>query len=215
MTSATPQKRQEMKLYFVRHGESTANILREFSNKGLQHPLTEKGVEQAHALARGLCGLQAERIYASPVLRAVQTAQILVEGLHISLEITEALREWDVGIYEGTTDPVGWELHRQVQEDWFIHQKFDSKMPGGESFYEIRERFVSFIERVIQHGAAAGRSIILVGHGGLYTAMLPVIFKNIDFDFARQHSFPNTAYAVAETRPDGLYCTSWCGVSFE
>ena len=97
-----------MKLYFVRHGESTANLLWEFSNSGLKHPLTEKGVEQARAVARSLCGVGVEHIYSSPILRAVQTAQILAEGLRAPLAITEALREWSVGIYEGTADPVGW-----------------------------------------------------------------------------------------------------------
>ena len=70
-----------MKLYFVRHGESTANLLREFSNSGFKHPLTEAGVEQARLVAHSLSGLQVERIYSSPVMRAVQTAQILGESL--------------------------------------------------------------------------------------------------------------------------------------
>jgi len=202
-----------MRLYFVRHGESIANLLWEFSNSGFKHPLTEKGIEQARAVARSLSGLQVEQIYSSPVMRAVQTAQILAESLQAPLEITEALREWDVGIYEGTTDPVGWQLHRQVQEDWFTHRKFDSKMPGGESFNEIQARFTPFIEGLVQDARNSNRSIVLVAHGGLYLAMLPVIFKNVNFAFACERNFPYTACAVAETRPDGLYCTSWCGVS--
>jgi probable phosphoglycerate mutase len=204
-----------VKLYFVRHGESTANLLREFSNSGFKHPLTETGVEQARIVARSLSGLQVERIYSSPVLRAVQTAQILAEGLLAPLQITEALREWDVGIYEGTTDPVGWELHRQVQDLWFDHQQFDSRMPSGESFRDIQKRFTPFIERLVSDGRDSDRSIILVAHGGLYMAMLPTIFKNVDFAFARHQGFSYTGYAVAETRPDGLYCLSWCGVSVD
>lgn len=202
-----------MKLYFVRHGESTANLLREFSNSGFKHPLTEKGVGQARAAARGLSGLQIEQIFSSPVMRAVQTAQILAESLQASLKITEALREWSVGVYEGTTDPVGWELHRQVQEDWFIHQKLESKMPGGESFHEIQERFIPFIKGLVLNDESPNRGICLVGHGGLYMAMLPVIFRNVDFEFARKHGFSYTAYVVSETQPDGIYCISWCGVS--
>ena len=201
-----------MKLYFVRHGESTANLLREFSNSGFKHPLTEKGVAQAHQLQEDLRGVQIAQIYASPVMRAVQTAQILAENLHAPLQITEALREWSVGIYEGTTDPLGWDLHRQVQEDWFLRGKYDSKMPGGESFYEIQKRFVPFIEKITQDRQKTDQNMILVAHGGLYTAMLPVIFKNVDFVFAYQHQFPNTAYAVAEPRLDGLHCLSWCGI---
>ena len=202
-----------MKLYFVRHGESTANLLREFSNSGFKHPLTEAGVEQARTVARSLSGLQVERIFSSPVMRAVQTAQILAKGLLAPLQITEALREWSVGIYEGTTDPAGWELHRQVQELWFSHQQFDSRMPGGESFRDIQDRFVPFIEGLVSDGRNSDRNIVLVGHGGLYVAMLPLIFKNVDFAFACRHGFPYTGYAVAETRPEGLYCLCWCGVS--
>jgi broad specificity phosphatase PhoE len=200
-----------MKLYFVRHGESTANILMEFSNSGFKHPLTEKGVEQARTLAHSLTGIRFERIYSSPILRAMQTAQILAESLPSPLEISEALREWNVGIYEGTTDPAGWDLHRRVQEDWYYHQKFDSKMPGGENFHEIRARFVPFIDDLVQQGKDTDQNYMLVAHGGLYLAMLPVIFKNITVEFAIQYNIPHTTCTIAETRPDGLYCVSWFG----
>jgi probable phosphoglycerate mutase len=201
-----------MKLYFVRHGESTANLLREFSNHGFKHPLTEKGIAQANQLKESLQSLKFALIYSSPVLRAVQTAQILADHLSAPLQIADSLREWDVGVYEGTTDPQGWELHRQVQEDWFFRKKMDSKMPGGESFNDIRKRFLPFVEKLIHDGQKSEQNILLVAHGGLYVAMLPVIFKNIDFKFAYQHQFPNTAYALGETRADGLYCLAWCGI---
>lgn len=201
-----------MRLCFVRHGESTANLLREFSNSGFKHPLTEKGIEQTRALALALADLKVDQIYSSPVMRAVQTAQILAESLHAPLEVTGALREWSVGIYEGTTDPAGWELHWQVQEDWFINNKFDSKMPGGESYLEIRERFIPFIEELVQNESCSDRTIVLVAHGGLYLAMLPAILKNVDFALAAQYNFPYTTCIVAETRPDGLICVSWGGV---
>ena len=204
-----------MRLLFVRHGESTANLLHEFSNSGFRHPLTDVGVEQAHTVARSLSGLLVEMIYASPVMRAVQTAHILADSLHAPVETTEALREWSVGIYEGTTDPVGWELHSQVQDDWFVHSNTSSRMPGGESFREIQERFVPFIESLVPAEGHSDRHIVLVGHGGLYTAMLPTILKNVTFTFAREHGFPYTAFVIAETRPDGLYCASWCGVSLD
>lgn len=203
-----------MRLYFVRHGESTANCLGEFSNSGFtRHPLTEKGVEQARMLARGFGVVPVEQIYSSPIKRAMQTAQILAESLHVPLETTEALREWSVGVYEGTTDPAGWELHRQVQDDWFIHHQFESKMRGGESFHEIRDRFVPFIDGLVQSEGSIHQNIVLVAHGGLYLAMLPVILRNIDFSFARQHGFPPGACTLAESRSDGLYCISWCGLS--
>jgi len=196
-------------LYFTRHGESTANLRQEFSNSGFKDPLTERGIAQVRATARELSGLAAARICSSPVMRAVQSAQILADCLHAPLETSEALREWSVGIYEGTADPRGWELHRQVQEDWFIQGRLDSRMPGGESYRDIQARFLPFIQGLVRD--ARRQNLILVGHGGLYVAMLPAIVRNVTPAFARQHGFPYAGFAVAETRAEGLWCTSWCG----
>lgn len=201
-----------MKIYFVRHAESVANVLRVFSNSGWKHPLTEKGVLQAEALAEQLAAHSIHVIYSSPVMRAVQTAEILASALHLEIEITEALREWSVGILEGTSAQEGWDQQRRVLEDWFVHHRLESKISGGENFHEIRARFEPFVEWLVREETNQEKNIILLGHGGLYTVMLPVIFKNVRReDFANQ-PYPNTAYALGETRPDGLYCTEWCGV---
>lgn len=199
-----------MKIYFVRHGESIANLLREFSNSGVKHPLTEKGVEQARILSHRLDGIRFESIHTSPILRAMQTAYILADRSDTPVEVTEALREWSVGIYEGTTDPEGWELHRKVQEDWYFKDQPESRMPGGESFIEIRERFVPFIEGLMVRHKDTDHNILCVAHGGLYLAMLPVIFKNIDHAFVTEKGVAHTSPTIAEVRPDGLYCTTWC-----
>lgn len=199
-----------MKFYFVRHGESEANLLREFSNSGTRHPLTERGVEQARTLAYRLEGIRFESIYASPVLRAMQTAQIAADKLQAPIEITEALREWSVGIYEGTTGPEGWELHRKVQEDWYFHNKPESRMPGGESFLDIRARFVPFIDRLVERHRDTDHNILCVAHGGIFTAMLPIILRNISHAFIIEKGVEHTCPIIAELRADGLYCTTWC-----
>ena len=202
-----------MNLYFVRHGESTANVLGVFSNEDHKHPLTEKGVEQARALACSLWAYPLTVSTPAPILRARQTAEILAEALQVPLQIVAALREWDVGIYEGSADPAGWEAHARVQDLWFNQQQLNGRMPGGESFYEIRARFFPFVEGLLLDGRGSDRRLILVGHGGLYTAMLPALVTNVDHAFALQHPFSNAGCVVAETRPEGLICLSWCGIS--
>ena len=202
-----------MKLYFSRHGQSEANVLREFSNADHKHPLTALGVQQAQALAAALAGKGIARIYSSPVLRAVQTAGIVATALGLPVTYTEALREWSVGVLEGTRDPAGWELYDEVQAAWFYDRQLERKIPGGESFLEIQARFTPFIEALLAQPPDG--DILLVGHGGLYRAMLPVIFSNVSFEFALNHAFPNTAYALAETRPPGLVCLEWCGTPLE
>jgi probable phosphoglycerate mutase len=204
-----------LKLIFVRHGESVANVQHRFSNSTLPDPLTEKGIEQVRATARELSGLGVERIYCSPIPRAQQSAQILAEALHAPLEIVDALREHGVGTYDGASDAAAWALYRQVREDWYIHHQLDSRMPGGESYYDMQQRFVPFVEGLLGDGRDKDRTLVLVGHYVLFAALLPTLLTNVTLAFAVEHGFPNAGYVVAETRPEGLCCISWCGVPVE
>jgi 2,3-bisphosphoglycerate-dependent phosphoglycerate mutase len=198
-----------MKLYFVRHGESEANLLHEFSNRGLKHGLTETGRQQAEVLARILSEASIVRLFSSPLLRAVQTAEILARELNLSIEISDALREYDCGILEGRSDAGSWEIFTTVFEDWTQRRQWEACIEQGESFLDIQRRFVPFIERLIQeHGDSAG-GIVLVGHGGTYRCMLPLVLANIDPSFAAEQPIPHTAAIVAELRSEGLVCLRW------
>src|SRR6266851_1245061 len=64
-----------MKVYFVRHGESEANLLHEFSNRGFKHGLTQQGQQQATTLAQSLKNASVTKVFSSPLMRAVQRRQ--------------------------------------------------------------------------------------------------------------------------------------------
>jgi broad specificity phosphatase PhoE len=197
-----------MKLCFARHGESEANVLKVISNRGSRHGLTEKGRRQAAELASNLKGSGATRIYSSPLLRALQTAEIVSSALGVDYGVTDALREFDCGIVEGRSDPESWDLHRQVMEAWLQHGELDARIEQGESFRDIQNRFVPFIESFLEEQDEAD-ACILVGHGGLYLCMLPLILVNVSP--AAALPFPNAAYVLTELRSDGLVCLEWCG----
>jgi broad specificity phosphatase PhoE len=201
-----------MKLYFVRHGESEANILHEVSNRGLKHGLTERGRQEAVTLAGKLKGVPATRIYSSPLLRAVQTSQILSRALTVPLEITDALREYDCGVIEGKSDAVSWEMHSAVAHDW-LEGRWESRVAGGESYLDIQARFVPFIEQLVGRYRRSRADLVLVGHGGLYRHMLPLVLTNVDAGFAFEHLIGHTEVIVAESRLEGLFCLSWCDIA--
>jgi broad specificity phosphatase PhoE len=200
-----------MKLVFVRHGESEANLLNEFSNRGFKHPLTEKGRQQARELAQKLAPMGVDRIFSSPLMRAVQTSEILADAFRISFETTDALREYDCGILEGTSDAAGWKIYDDVMRDW-VNGKWNSRIEGGDSFFDMRLRFVPFVERLVGEHGEASENIVLVSHGGLFRHMLPLVLVNIDPDFALNHPIRNTAFIVAEPGSKGLTCVEWCGL---
>lgn len=106
-----------MRLLLARHGESEANTLRVISNRNFPHALTARGMVQAAALAQKLQDLKITKVYASPILRAMQTAEIIGNQLGLEVCIEDALREPDCGALEGQSDAAAWTLHAQVRQD--------------------------------------------------------------------------------------------------
>jgi len=200
-----------MKLYFVRHGESEANTKHVISNRESPYGLTDVGKQQAQTLAISLTDIHFTAIYSSPILRARQTADIVSQSFNIAYQITEALREYDCGILEERSDNVSWMLHRKYSNDWILHNAPLSKPEGGENFVDIQNRFLPFIESLKQ---GMSEQTLLIGHGGLFHLMLPLILNNIDNNFVSSHGMGYTEFVIAELQVDGLICLQWGDIKF-
>jgi hypothetical protein len=50
---------------------------------------------------------------------------------------------------------------------------------------------------------------VLVGHGGLFRLMLPLVLTNIDQQFVHEHGIGHTTCIIAESHPEGLQCVQW------
>ncbi len=200
-----------MRIYFTRHGESQANILHEISNRGLVHPLTRQGREQAAALADKLQAWPITRIYSSPLLRAIETTVILASRLGLDYEVVDALREYDCGIAEGRSDEAAWQMWRELYDDWTLHGRRERRIEGGESFYDIQARFVPFIEGLIRRYGNSDAGLLCVSHGGTYRRMLPLVLRNVDDELVSRYGFDYTTCIVSELGPDGLTCVEWNG----
>jgi broad specificity phosphatase PhoE len=205
-----------MKIIFARHGESQANILHVISNSGLKHPLTQKGREQAAALAEKLQSHCITHIYSSPVLRAIETSVIVANQLGVEYEVNEALREYSMGNLEGRSDDAAWKDWKDLFDAWSKHQRYDQKVEGGETFHNVRNRFVPFIESFIEKYKNTDSTLLCVAHGGLYWMMLPIILKNIDTTFIhQQNGIHYTDYAISLLTQGGLTCVEWNGTPVE
>jgi broad specificity phosphatase PhoE len=202
-----------MKITFVRHGESQVNRLQVISNRGLRYPLTLTGRQQAAALADRLQDQRVTRIYSSPLLRALETAIILADRLGVEYEVAEALRENDLGVLEGQSSPEAWQACKMLFEAWCVHKNWEQTILEAEPFSQVRERFVPFIEGLIQQFGDTQAHLVCVSHGGLYWLMLPLVLHNVDNALInRQGGFDHTTCVEAELRPSGLVCTAWNGI---
>jgi broad specificity phosphatase PhoE len=200
-----------MKLTFVRHGESECNVLQEISNRGFRHPLTEKGRQQAVELAQHLQGSAVSGIYTSPLMRAVQTAQVLGEAFGLPVEITDALREYDCGMIEGRSDDEAWQIWKDLRRRWFEEGDWSARIETGESFLDVQARFVPLIEKLVEEHGETTANVVLIGHGGTYTCGMPLVMANTPLKYVLEHGFPHTEAIVAEVRLGRLVCISWCG----
>ena len=94
-------------IYIIRHGQTELNsrgVLQGRSN----HALNEKGIAQAKEAAKMLRDIPFSVVWSSPLVRALQTAEIIAPGLTPAVD--ERLIEMDYGPYEGA------DLHNLPQE---------------------------------------------------------------------------------------------------
>jgi 2,3-bisphosphoglycerate-dependent phosphoglycerate mutase len=202
-----------MKLIFARHGESTANTLHVFSNRDAVHPLTEKGRVQAQELAERLAGISFTQIFSSPVLRAVETTRIVCEQFGRDFIIAETLREFDVGEFEGRSDEQAWADFSQLWKDWYLNQKPERKIPGGESLTETRRRVEAFIRQLIKN-SKTNDEILCVTHGGILCAVIPGLTNPPDYEFVWAHPLENTDLVILDWDGTRWKCLQWAETSF-
>lgn len=198
-------------VYYVRHGENRANLTRELSHRVVDHPLTPRGVEQAFAVARYLGGLMPDGpVYCSPLLRARQTAAPIAERVGARTVVDERLREVDVGILDGRSDPEAWATYTDTHQAWRAGEG-DRRFPGGESAHELTDRLRAALAdvvrgvRAVQDGTSADRpaqAAVVVGHGGILRAGLPGLCPDLD-PYALPADVTNCSVTELLLRADG------------
>ncbi len=204
-----------MKIYFARHGESQANLLKIISNRNLPHALTDRGRHQAMQLAERLQEYSITHIYTSPLLRAVETGDIIEEHLQVTCEQADGLREFDCGIAEGRSDEDAWRLWREEYDAWVFHQDYSYQIEGGESFQQVHTRFMSFIDTMLGLFSGTEAEILCISHGGIYSVMFPWIMLNVNPEIMMKYGFDYVSLIVAELRASGLVCVEWNGTPFQ
>ena len=169
---------KDFTLYFVRHGESVANLS---DRNGSKRPddadrLSDRGWEQARGLGRRLEGEGLELIVASPMRRAQETAQGIAEVLGLPIETDEDLYEvrQSDAFYASSPDYGDTGTLR-----WMPGADPDFAEPGAESFNDIVARVRRVQERLA--GKASERRVVAVSHHNFLHFFLGVTLFGDDF----------------------------------
>ena len=147
-------------VYLARHGESDWNVERRWQGHA-DRPLTERGREQAAALAEKLRGVHLDAVYASDLRRAWETAEAVAAPRGLEVVRLSELREVDVGSWSGFTRD---ECADRFPDAFVRWQEGGSGWDDGESYEDMGVRMVAAIQRLAaEHPDGA---ILVVSHGG-------------------------------------------------
>jgi probable phosphoglycerate mutase len=205
----------DVTIYFVRHGESVANLSDRNGHKrpGDADRLSEHGWEQARGLGRRLEGEGLELIVASPMTRAQETAQGIAEVLELPVETDEDLFEVRQSDAFYAASP---EYGDTGTLTWMPTADPSYAEPGAESFQDI----VARVRRVMTGLAdlAAERRIVAVSHHNFLHFFLGVTLFGEDFTPAMVPGIYMAGHAntgitifqrVADRPMDGVNMPGW------
>lgn len=164
------------RLILVRHGETEWNRIGRYQGFA-RTSLNAHGRWQARRTAERLADgsrWEVDAIYSSDLPRTIETAEPIAARLDLPLRRLEALREIDVGEWEGLTVA---EIKAQHPENWaaWTAAPIETRRVGGESLDEMAQRVWQAVEHwQIDH---ADQTVVAVTHGGPIKALVSMLIE--------------------------------------
>jgi broad specificity phosphatase PhoE len=161
-------------VYLVRHGRTDYNVRHQLQGQR-DTLLNSEGIAQAEQAAAWLRarGIVFDRIFTSPLERAVRTAEIMTGKDRSTFLLEERLKEIDFGPLEGIVyeelDPTS---RRYLEDPWGY-----PPVPGMEPVEAMFRRAESFLEELAGKEAAAGGTVLIATHGMMLRALLYALLQ--------------------------------------
>jgi probable phosphoglycerate mutase len=197
------------RLFAVRHGESTSNVHGIATSALEGYPLTARGRRQAAAAGRELAGRGVERVYASRIQRARQTARVVAAEIGAPLTVVAGLEEIDVGLLEGRSDGDVQTSAVANFERWLSHDDLDHGFDGGETAREALTRGAAALTDLAARHPDG--TVAVVSHGGVLALSLIHLCHNVTSGFVRGHLLDNCAVVEVAVAGGEWTCTAWAG----
>lgn len=188
-----------MHVYFVRHGESEANL--SMIRQGPDEPLSRIGVMQAKALAKRATRIPADVIFSSTYRRAEETAGYIQKALGKSATHTPLFRELTppselVGL------PIHGEESARAHELKHLHEhEPDWHLSDEENFYDAKARAkeaLQFLEELPFHSAIVVTHSQLMLHIAAAILLPETISPSAQRTFMQHMQISNTGISMCE-----------------
>ncbi|MBI4148847.1 histidine phosphatase family protein [Candidatus Woesearchaeota archaeon] len=187
-----------MRLIMVRHGETIEN--RRKMSMGHRHgTLTRKGISQHQKLARHLRRERIDAIYSSDLGRTVQLAKEIQEYHAVPIHYRKALRERNMGIFEGKP----WGTAQAYAESHGL-DRFTFTPAAGESLASLHQRTARFIAALVKKYQHTDKTILLATHGGfIRNALIHVLHLGLPEGYAQKYRQLNASITILDVNKRG------------
>lgn len=179
-------------LYVTRHGQTDYNLQGRYAG-GTDVPLNETGLRQARELSERLAGIAFDAAVSSPMTRARQTAEIILQDrADVPLELNDNFAERRCGELEGRTAEQIRERFPEVYENGYLRIP-EYAPPWGESILDVDKRIAAGLSELMEK--YDGKTLLLVTHG---FAARAINRRLMGLDFSEMHEFtlPNGEYII-------------------
>lgn len=188
----------ETLLLLVRHGATPANEQRPYILQGnsINQSLSATGQSQAKAVGEFLQPAGIQHVYASPLLRAVETATAIANHRRLPVQTVDEIQEVHVGQWEGQA----WETIMTTHpEEYRVFMENPGETPylGGESYRDVLNRVQPAFEKILADHV--GETIVVVAHNVVNRAYLSHLM-NVDIRSAKGIHQRNTGINIIRHR---------------
>ncbi len=171
------------KLILIRHSAVQANTEKRYTGSRSDPSLTAEGRKQAEDLAQRISrGQNVDRVLASPLARAHETAEKIAQEKTLAVDYDPRLKEIDFGRWDGKTFSEIPPADKSYITQW-VEEPLTFRFPEGEAISAFLERTNAVAKDCIN---SPDRTICVVTHGGNVRAM---ICYCLGIDFSHQHAF--------------------------
>ena len=182
------------KIYMVRHCEAIGNVKRLFQGSS-DFDISETGKKQLEYLKKRFAGIPLDRVYTSPLIRAVKTAEAVIGERNLKPIPDKGLAELDGGIVEGKPFKETFESIPGLADLWDNHPE-DFAPENAEKMRDAYERIWVTVNRIAAENP--GKTVACSTHGGVTRCLLCRLLKG---DISFLSSMPwseNTAVTLLE-----------------
>jgi broad specificity phosphatase PhoE len=135
------------RIFLTRHGKTAANLENRFAGRSAE-PLHHEGEEQLAAVATGLRAETLQAIYAGPLPRTAQSAEIVSQVTGAPIHYRDAFNEIDLPHWDGLTKQ---EITARFGPEYptWLSAPQDFQVPDCETLAQVQKRAVAEIERLL------------------------------------------------------------------